>query len=146
MDSQARREIVAHIKGEGADVSTIIQGPDSAWKRRIISGVDAVIHKLDVAHEGNRQVLKELKGIIDSRGSEEKTENLFLTPHYAGGSNFTASEGSKRWAENAVNVLTGQKLWGLANPDVKRVITIMRTKGANKWDNIPDPVTDFDFM
>ena len=69
LDSQARREIVAHIKGEGADVSTIIQGPDSAWKRRIISGVDAVIHKLDMAHEGNRQVLKELKGIIDSRGS-----------------------------------------------------------------------------
>ena len=69
LDSQARREIVAHIKGEGADVSTIIQGPDSAWKRRIISGVDAVIHKLDMAHDGNRQVLKELKGIIDTRGT-----------------------------------------------------------------------------
>lgn len=67
LDSQARREIVAHIKGEGADVSTIIQGPDSDWKRRIISGVDAVINKLDLAHNGNRQVLKELKGIIDSR-------------------------------------------------------------------------------
>ena len=67
MDSQARREIVAHIKGEGADVSTIIQGPDSQWKRRIISGVDAVIHKLDLAHEGNRKAILELKGIIDSR-------------------------------------------------------------------------------
>ncbi len=69
LDSQARREIVAHIKGEGADVSTIIQGPDSDWKRRIISGVDAVLNKLDLAHNGNRQVLKELKGIIDSRRS-----------------------------------------------------------------------------
>ena len=67
LDSQARREIVAHIKGEGAEVSTIIRGPDSDWKRRIISGVDAVINKLDLAHNGNRQVLKELKGIIDSR-------------------------------------------------------------------------------
>ena len=67
LDSQARREIVAHIKGEGADVSTIIQGHDSDWKRRNISGVDAVINKLDLAHNGNRQVLKELKGIIDSR-------------------------------------------------------------------------------
>ena len=67
LDSQARREIVAHIKGEGADVSTIIQGPDSQWKRRIISGVDAVIHKLDLAHEGNRKAILELKGIIDSR-------------------------------------------------------------------------------
>ena len=67
LDSQARREIVAHIKGEGADVSTIIQGPDSAWKRRIISGVDAVIHKLDQAHNGDRSVLLELKDIIDSR-------------------------------------------------------------------------------
>ena len=75
-----------------------------------------------------------------------KSDNLFITPHYAGGSNFTASEGSRRWAQNAVNVLSGEKLWGLANPDVKRVITIMRTKGSSKWDNIPDPVTDFDFM
>ena len=67
LDSQARREIVAHIKGEGADVSTIIQGPDSQWKRRIISGVDAVIHKLDLAHDGNREALLQLKGIIDSK-------------------------------------------------------------------------------
>jgi len=67
LDSQARREIVAHIKGEGADVSTIIQGPDSKWKRRIISGVPSVIQKLDSAHNGDRQALKELKGIIDSR-------------------------------------------------------------------------------
>ena len=110
-----------------------------------------IVDESDLAHALNNNLIYHA-GIdvteiepLDAESPLLKTENLFLTPHYAGGSNFTASEGSKRWAENAVNVLTGQKLWGLANPDVKRVITIMRTKGSNKWDDIPDPVTDFDF-
>ena len=111
-----------------------------------------IVNESDLAHALNNNIIYSA-GIdvteiepLDAESPLLKTENLFITPHYAGGSNFTAEEGSKRWAQNAVNVLTGQKLWGLANPDVKRIITIMRTKGSNKWDNIPDPVTDFDFM
>ena len=70
LDSMARRELVSHIKGEGVDVQILLKGPDCAWKRRIISGVDSVLNKLDIASNDNqegRKALKELKGIIDSR-------------------------------------------------------------------------------
>ncbi|MCH2638133.1 MAG: hypothetical protein MKZ56_07220, partial [Candidatus Thalassarchaeum sp.] len=70
LDSQARREIVSHIKGEGVDVQVLLQGPDCAWKRRIISGVDSVLNKLDIAAHDNaegRMAVKELKAIVDSR-------------------------------------------------------------------------------
>jgi DNA primase small subunit len=70
LDSQARREIVSHIKGEGANVEVLLNGPDCAWKRRITSGVDSVLNKLDFAVHDNadgRKSLKELKSIIDSR-------------------------------------------------------------------------------
>ena len=70
LDSQARREIVSHIKGEGVDVQVLLKGPDCAWKRRITSGVDSVLNKLDLAANDDaqgRNSLKELKAIIDSR-------------------------------------------------------------------------------
>ncbi len=70
LDSQARREIVSHIKGEGVDVQMLLKGPDCAWKRRITSGVDSVLNKLDLASSDDaqgRSSLKELKAIIDSR-------------------------------------------------------------------------------
>ena len=70
LDSQARREIVSHIKGEGVDVGVLMDGPDCAWKRRIVSGVDSVLNKLDhVANDDSqgRSSMKELKAIIDSR-------------------------------------------------------------------------------
>ena len=70
LDSQARRELVSHIKGEGVDIQVLLEGPDSAWKRRITSGVDSVLKKLDLASHDNsegRMAQKELKAIIDSR-------------------------------------------------------------------------------
>ena len=70
LDSQARREIVSHIKGEGVDVQVLLKGPDCAWKRRITSGVDSVLSKLDFAANDDaqgRSSIKELKAIIDSR-------------------------------------------------------------------------------
>ena len=65
--------------------------------------------------------------------------NLKITPHFAGASQATAGEGSRRWGENAVNVLTGKRLHGLANPDVLKTIAVMRERGPNRWDGIPDP-------
>jgi DNA primase small subunit len=70
LDSQARRELVSHIKGEGVDIQVLLDGPDSAWKRRITSGVDSVLMKLDMASIDDaqgRDSIKELKSIIDSR-------------------------------------------------------------------------------
>lgn len=70
LDSPARREIVSHIRGEGVDIGVLLNGPDCAWKRRIVSGVDTVLMKLDQANQDNaegRKALRNLKEIIDSR-------------------------------------------------------------------------------
>ena len=68
-----------------------------------------------------------------------KLENLKITPHFAGWSRGNYIEQARRYGENAVNVLSGKPLHGLANPDVLKTIAIMRDRGANKWDGIPDP-------
>ena len=70
LDSNARAEIVAHIKGEGVDVHTLLSGPDCGWRRRVLLGVEAVLSRLDRASKDDadgRLALKELKGIIDNR-------------------------------------------------------------------------------
>ena len=70
LDSPARREIVSHIRGEGVDIGVLLNGPDCAWKRRVVSGVDSVLSKLDQAHQDNvdgKNALNELKEIVDSR-------------------------------------------------------------------------------
>ena len=70
LDSPARREIVSHIRGEGVDIGVLLNGPDCAWKRRVVSGVDSVLMKLDDAHQDNadgRKALYQLKEIVDSR-------------------------------------------------------------------------------
>jgi len=68
-----------------------------------------------------------------------KLENLKITPHFAGWSRGNYIEQARRYGENAVNVLSGKPLHGLANPDVLKTIAIMRDRGSNKWDEIPDP-------
>ena len=76
---------------------------------------------------------------LDPESPLFQVPNLTITPHVAGGSDYTAKEGSIRWAENPVNLFTGKPLHGLANPEVVETIAIMRDKGASKWDNIPSP-------
>jgi D-3-phosphoglycerate dehydrogenase len=74
-----------------------------------------------------------------------KIPNLTLTPHFAGASDVTGREGARRWGENAVFVLTGQPLHGLANPDVVKTIAVKRTQGDSRWQGVPDPVTNRGF-
>ena len=64
--------------------------------------------------------------------------NLMITPHVAGASPVSGMEGSRRWAENAVRVLSGRAPWGLANPDVVKRIAVMREHGAARWEGVPD--------
>ncbi len=85
---------------------------------------------------------------IEPLGAESpllKIPNLTITPHFAGASDVTSAEGAKRWGENAVNVLTGQPVHGLGNPDVVKVIAVKRSQGDSRWDGIPDPVTNRGF-
>lgn len=82
---------------------------------------------------------------LDAESPLLKLPNLTITPHFAGGSDVTSVEGARRWGENAVNVLTGQPLYGLGNPDVVKVIAVKRSQGDTRWEGIPDPVTSRGF-
>jgi len=70
LDSSARRELVAHIKGEGVDVQTLLRGPNCSWKSRVTDGIHSVLSKLDRAvsdSADSRDARKELQAIIDRR-------------------------------------------------------------------------------
>jgi D-3-phosphoglycerate dehydrogenase len=70
---------------------------------------------------------------LDAESPLLKIPNLTLTPHFAGSSDVTGREGARRWGENAIFVLTGQVLHGLANPDVVKTIAVKRTQGDTRW-------------
>ena len=72
LDSSARRELVSHIRGLGADVSVLRNGPDCGWKRRIENGIGVMLEQLDVAAQDDtdgRRMIKHLVSIVNERGS-----------------------------------------------------------------------------
>lgn len=78
---------------------------------------------------------------LDAESPLFKLDNLTISPHVAGASEVSGVEGSRRWGENAVNILTGRPLHGLGNPEVVKRIAVLRAQGPSRWDGIPDPVT-----
>ncbi|MCI0882667.1 MAG: hypothetical protein J4O05_11205, partial [Chloroflexi bacterium] len=79
---------------------------------------------------------------LDAESPLLKIDNLTITPHVAGASDVSRVEGARRWGENAVNILTGKPLHGLANQEVLKRIAVLRSQGTSRWDGIPDPVTE----
>ncbi|MCI0834177.1 MAG: hypothetical protein J4N66_05325, partial [Chloroflexi bacterium] len=79
---------------------------------------------------------------LDAESPLLKIDNLTITPHVAGASEVSRVEGARRWGENAVNILTGKPLHGLANQEVLKRIAVLRSQGTSRWDGIPDPVTE----
>ena len=65
-------------------------------------------------------------------------ENLIITPHVAAGSAVSSSEGVRKQAENILRVLSGEAPHGLANPEVIKVIALMRGSEPGRWESIPD--------
>ncbi|MDB3871096.1 hypothetical protein N9318_02150 [Euryarchaeota archaeon] len=64
IDSNARRQLVNHIRGEGISVQTTLSGPNSGWQDRIKHGMSSVTHKLRVIDEkgpGHKLYLEELE-------------------------------------------------------------------------------------
>ncbi len=72
LDSNARRELVNHIRGEGIDVQTTLSGANSRWKNRVERGISTVIHKLKTISDGNTQNSNEINNfseILSNRSS-----------------------------------------------------------------------------
>lgn len=68
LDSEARRELVAHIRGEGIDVGVALeewQNPSaSGWTRRLRDGLNQTLKRLDVVRDGeglqSRPIVEEM--------------------------------------------------------------------------------------
>ena len=62
LDSEARRDLVSHIRGEGVEVSDLLErsrNPNATgWAKRVSRGIDSVVNKLDSIYEGDAQLLK----------------------------------------------------------------------------------------
>ncbi len=73
LDSNARREIVNYIRGEGLDVNAVLTGESSGWHDRIEIGMESVLHKLKVIAEGNgeaKPLLEEFYEILNNTSAK----------------------------------------------------------------------------
>ena len=76
LDSESRRELVSHIRGEGVEVTDVLSraSRESAvgWPLRINSGISSVVSKLDKIYAGDSKVLdtvtSNLQEMLDREG------------------------------------------------------------------------------
>lgn len=96
LGSEARRELVSHIRGEGVEVSDLLERsrqPDATgWAKRVGRGIESVVDKLDLIHSGDtgtlRTMTSALKEMMDREGikglrgksSVEKLSELMQSP------------------------------------------------------------------
>jgi len=69
LDSNARREIVNYIRGEGIDIKSTISD-NSGWGRRALQGIDSTLEKLSKISTGERgkgALIDQLHGILTTR-------------------------------------------------------------------------------
>ncbi len=77
MDSNARREMVSYIRGEGLEVSSILSGPESGWKKRIEIGKKTVIDKLRLINQGEsnaKKLIDEFYDMLNSGKNDGRTK------------------------------------------------------------------------
>ncbi len=76
IDSNARREIVNYIRGEGIDIQSNISS-NSKWGRRVMKGIDTILEKLRIINEGGtdkKPTLIEMHNILTSRAKSPKVK------------------------------------------------------------------------
>lgn len=82
LDSNARRQLVNYIRGEGINVQTILSGPDSGWQNRINNGIKSVTHKLKVIKEkgpDHKSYIDELQTAVENSGKASKISSKKLS-------------------------------------------------------------------
>ena len=83
LDSNARRELVNHIRGEGIDVSTTLSGSNSGWKNRVQIGIQTVIDKLNkisTDKNNNNESIETFTNILISRYNFSDNRLKSFTP------------------------------------------------------------------
>ena len=80
LDSEARRELVSHIRGEGVEVSDLLErsrNPNATgWAKRVSRGIDSVVNKLDSIYEGDAQLLKTMTAGLQEKMDREGIKGL----------------------------------------------------------------------
>ncbi len=80
LDSEARRELVSHIRGEGVEVSDLLErsrNPNATgWAKRVASGIDSVVNKLDSIHEGDTKLLRTMTAGLQEMMDREGIKGL----------------------------------------------------------------------
>ena len=75
MDSNARREIVNYIRGEGLEVNAVLSGDKSGWRDRIEVGMQSVLDKLRIIAEkesGGTAIMEEFYGILNGNSASKR--------------------------------------------------------------------------
>ena len=65
LDSNARREIVNFIRGEGIDTNLSLLGPDLSWGKRVRTGINSTFEKLAIINSDSDESDLELKRLYD---------------------------------------------------------------------------------
>jgi DNA primase small subunit len=69
LDSNARRQLVNYIRGEGINVQTVLSGPESGWQNRINNGIKSVTHKLKIIKEkgdDHKSYIQDLQSAVEN--------------------------------------------------------------------------------
>ena len=77
LDSNARRQLVNYIRGEGISVQTTLSGPESGWQSRINTGISSVTHKLKIIDEkgpDHKLYLDELESAMEKRAKSPESK------------------------------------------------------------------------
>ena len=76
LDSNARREIVNFIRGEGIDTNLSLLGPDLSWGKRVRSGINSTFDKLSIINSGTDESEIELNRLYDIIKIQSKKQNF----------------------------------------------------------------------
>ena len=80
LDSEARRELVSHIRGEGVEVSDLLErsrNPNATgWAKRVSNGIKSVVSKLDKIHEGDGNLLRSITANLQDMMDREGLKGL----------------------------------------------------------------------
>lgn len=80
LGSEARRELVSHIRGEGVEVSDLLersrQSGATGWAKRVGVGIESVVGKLDSIYEGDTKMLKVMTASLQEMMDREGIKGL----------------------------------------------------------------------
>ncbi len=70
LDSNARRQLVNYIRGEGINVNAVIANGSGGWRDRVLNGTDTIIDKLQhiaLKKDNGKRMLGELDAVMKQR-------------------------------------------------------------------------------